>query len=84
MRIFARGTLLLFRCFRKHVKNVCFVEILCYKFGLNDEFTSAQTVMLRDRVVFVVSKHLWWEFLYGEPCLRLDNYPSQSIAFSRQ
>ena len=21
---------------------------------------------------FVVSKHLWWEFLHGEPCLLLD------------
>ena len=38
-------------------------------------FTSAQTVMLRDGPSlsnFVVSKYLWWEFLYGEPCFRLD------------
>ena len=21
---------------------------------------------------FVVAKHLWWEFLQGEPCFRLD------------
>ena len=23
---------------------------------------------------FVVSKHVWWEFLHGEPCFRLDIY----------
>ena len=42
--------------------------------SLNDVFTS-QTVMLRNRVCvskFVVSKHLWREFLHGEPSYCLD------------
>ena len=29
---------------------MCFVEILCWKMSLNDVFTSAQTVILRDGV----------------------------------
>ena len=41
--------------------------------SLNDVFTSAQTIMFCDSLSkFVVSKHLWWEFLHGEPCFCLD------------
>ena len=50
---------------------------LCY-FIIENEFK--QCVYLdtnsnssrRSLSKFVVSKHLWWEFLHGEPCFRLD------------
>ena len=36
VRIFARGTLFAFRYFSIHVINAWFVDIFCYKMGLND------------------------------------------------
>ena len=61
VRIFARGTLLLFRCFDIHVK-MCILLILCWKMSLKDVFTSAQTIILRDGVC----QNLSFQNIFGE------------------
>ena len=73
VRIFARETLLLFRCFKYMLKCVfCWVIVLenelkrCVYLGTNNNSSRWSPSK------FFVSKHLWWEFLHGEPCFRLD------------